>query len=1044
MKPTLTSTVKPTLALLALTLLAPLAALHAAEPPAASFTITDLRCGGQVEPLGIDDEELLLGWQIKGDRRGLRQTACRVLAASSPDLLADGKADLWDSGKIESDQSQWVKYSGKAPASAQRVYWRVEVWDGAGRKAVSKPSWFESGLLDPADWTAEWVESDPPALSNETVDLWANFIACVPKPFIQPQVPEWETFKREAIGKVIRSSAVLHKTFDLDRVPDAVRLYAASVGFYEVYLNGHRVGDAEFESTFGLHRVAPLYHVNAPPLYRVYDVANLLKTGRNEIRVKLARGRKGIEKHPNGYLTIEDAPQFILQVDAIQNGARRTLAATDASWKQAPGALLKESFALGEIFDGRRDELRRDLSPDDPAWKPVSLLDPKAKDAPQPLKALRWNFNPPERVVRKVKAVDVFSPAEGIWVFDLGELISGTFAWTEPEGMAAGDAVVFRQAIMLNRDGGTSTQFPWYPEGTKASVTDSARMIWRNDSYGTTGAEPISEFKKLHPEVTNAIFRAIHPTLIYLCTGKAGRSWRTSAMTHAFRYVEVVGLKKKPKAEDLTGLFIFSDVERIGGFECANPALNAWDERCRRAQLINTHGFLSDCWDREKSPWGADGISVAPSSYYFHEITGPIRKMASDSANSTRVNKQPPGVSSLAGWGLKATPPMVMPSWHKGTEKVPLVSPMWESMLIKLPWFQYLYRGDSRSARECFGAMMTFLRFYFPSNTEGPIYHEHMCDWLTYAQTYGQARQEYGGYHQRVMETALFYDIAGQAAVFAEMLNRHDEVAWLKTLQQTMRSLLMDKYWNKEKQTFGDDPKGIFNKYGTDSEDGWVGGCHAVSEEVRKILADGIARQIRERGHTINGYITFPLMLDLLADFDHADTVYAWFDGEKPHGIKAWMAAVPDGMPEWIYRKQPEQMGSFSHISFAPMNRWFYYGLGGLRPDAKNPGFKHLSLVPQVPRDLDHASIWHQSPYGRIESAWKKENGKLVWNVTVPPNTTATVSIPASSAETVTESGKPLAKSEGVKFTKIENGRALCELQSGTYRFESQLEKKQR
>ena len=120
-------------------LLALLAALHAAEPaplqpPAASVTVSDLRCGGQVEPLGIDDEELLLGWQIKGDTRGLRQTAYRVLAASSPDLLADGKADLWDSGKIESDQSQYPSRRGSRPGCLI-----LPIGRRSGSKAIRPP-----------------------------------------------------------------------------------------------------------------------------------------------------------------------------------------------------------------------------------------------------------------------------------------------------------------------------------------------------------------------------------------------------------------------------------------------------------------------------------------------------------------------------------------------------------------------------------------------------------------------------------------------------------------------------------------------------------------------------------------------------------------------------------------------------------------------------------------------------------------------------------------------------------------------------------------
>jgi alpha-L-rhamnosidase len=145
------------------------------------------------------------------------------------------------------------------------------------------------------------------------------------------------------------------------------------------------------------------------------------------------------------------------------------------------------------------------------------------------------------------------------------------------------------------------------------------------------------------------------------------------------------------------------------------------------------------------------------------------------------------------------------------------------------------------------------------------------------------------------------------------------------------------------------------------------------------------------------------------------------------------MATVPDGVPEAFYEKLKSRQGSISHGDFTQMNRWFYYGLGGLRPDIKHPGFKRFDLVPQVPSELDHAAIWHQSPYGRIESAWRKENGKLIWNVTVPPNTRGTVTLPANSLDGVTESGEPLTKAEGVSV--VDSTARSVLLHSGRYEF---------
>lgn len=263
--------------------------LRATEP----FAVTDLRCGGQVEPLGIDDDPLLLGWRIEGDGRGLKQLAYRVLVASSPDLLAEGKADLWDSGKVESGESQWVKYGGKAPGSARRVHWRVEVWPALSgvegptiESLVSKPSWFETGLLQPSDWTAHWIETDPAMVNDGATEQWADYAL-----FRNSGSEKVEEHKHKVLQHV-RANTILRREFTLDDVPVSARLRVTAKGFYTVFVNGERLDDFVFEPSFG--------YAKASDLVRVHDVTRLLKRGPNEVRVNLSRGRNGY-LHPNNH-----------------------------------------------------------------------------------------------------------------------------------------------------------------------------------------------------------------------------------------------------------------------------------------------------------------------------------------------------------------------------------------------------------------------------------------------------------------------------------------------------------------------------------------------------------------------------------------------------------------------------------------------------------------------------------------------------------------------------------------------------------------------
>ncbi|MEI6780904.1 MAG: hypothetical protein WCQ21_08305 [Verrucomicrobiota bacterium] len=132
----------------------PVAFLHAAE-------VANLRCEYRENPLGIDAAAPRLSWVMTSDRRGERQTAYRVLVASTPDLLAKDRGDLWDSGKVESDRSIQVEYAGKPLGSQMRCHWKVRVWAKDGKPCRwSKPAFWSMGLLEPSDWQARWIGFD--------------------------------------------------------------------------------------------------------------------------------------------------------------------------------------------------------------------------------------------------------------------------------------------------------------------------------------------------------------------------------------------------------------------------------------------------------------------------------------------------------------------------------------------------------------------------------------------------------------------------------------------------------------------------------------------------------------------------------------------------------------------------------------------------------------------------------------------------------------------------------------------------------------------
>jgi alpha-L-rhamnosidase len=130
---------------------------------------------------------------------------------------------------------------------------------------------------------------------------------------------------------------------------------------------------------------------------------------------------------------------------------------------------------------------------------------------------------------------------------------------------------------------------------------------------------------------------------------------------------------------------------------------------------------------------------------------------------------------------------------------------------------------------------------------------------------------------------------------------------------------------------------------------------------------------------------------------------------------------------------------SLNHCMLGHIEEWMYRGLGGLTVDPSGPGFKKIIIKPQIVGDLKWVECSYDSPYGKIVSNWKRDEQKLTMNITIPPNTTATVFVPAKDEASVTESGKPMAEAKGVKFLCMENNAAVYEVASGTYQFQSTL-----
>jgi alpha-L-rhamnosidase len=381
--------------------------------------LSQLRCEYLVNPHGIDERSPRLSWTMEANRRGARQTAYRLRVASCPEKLAAGEADLWDSGRVESNQTTHIVYAGKPLRSRDVCHWQVEMWDEAGHSAKSQPALWTMGLLEKSDWSAKWIAADPEIIRRDKEAIAQSLTDC-------------------------GTPALFRKEFDVPGPIKRATIYASARGIFELRANGQRIGKDVFapEWTDYDKRIH----------YRTYDVTALLKTGRNALGATLGdgwwSGYVGWQETRARYGSLENSLLAQLEVE-LADGQRITVN-TDGSWTCNTGPILFSDFMMGETYDARRERVGWDA----PNFSAKEWLAAREVAAPTvPLAAQRAE---PVRVVEQFTPLSVNEIQPGVFIFDLGQNIAG---WVRLKVKApAGTRITIRQGERLSPDGTLYTE----------------------------------------------------------------------------------------------------------------------------------------------------------------------------------------------------------------------------------------------------------------------------------------------------------------------------------------------------------------------------------------------------------------------------------------------------------------------------------------------------------------------------------------------------------------------------------------------------------
>ena len=838
---------------------------------ATATNIERIRCEYLKNPLGIDVATPRFTWEISADHNG-KQTACRLNVATSPQLLKCGKADIWKSGRVNTDISRMV-YQGPALQAHTRYYWQVEVWSN-GRKLTSEVASFETAKLSITDWhDAKWIS---------------------------------DTFDKE-----FRKAPLLRKSISLEEknIKNA-RLYVSGVGYYEFFINGAHVSDRKLEPGYT--------HFDKRVLYSTYDVTSMLQHGENVLAAELGNGWLNIQSL--SLWEFEKArwrmrPRMIAELRITYNDGTVQTIPTDRTWKTNSGACSFNNLYSGEVYDARLVH-KGWTTPgfDDKKWMP-------AIEVEAPAKILTSQQMPPIRVVREVKPVSMRKIDDYTYMYDMGENMTGVCR-IQVQG-PTGTCVTLAHGELIHDDG-TLNQ-------------GNIEIYFKREKNGLP--QHVDPFERIQTDT-------------YFLSGNGMETYEPRFTYHGFRYVEVTSTRPLTLTqESLTGLCMHTDVESVGNFACSNEILNKLVEASCNSYLGNLFSIPTDCPQREKNGWTADGYVGMDYGLLFYDGITVYEKWMNDFIDNQRERGDLSGIIPSSGWGYA--------DW---------IGPVWDAALFIIPNNLYKYYGDTRAIEKMWDTCVRYLQYLETREKDGKLTYG-IGDWVFY-----KAKTD-----THFTSTAFYWLDNVLMAKFAD-LTGHDGTKY-RAKADNLKELINNEWFDAEKKMYAN---------GTQAAQSVGLALGLVPEEHAQAVADNLVRMIRDNGHQLDfGMLGSKFVPAMLVKYGYADDAYKMIIRPEAPSWANWIHRGLTTLPEtWVLDKDFKD-ASLNHAFLGDISAWMMNSLAGINPNPKKPGFAGIIIRPQFIKGISWAKGEYRSVRGLIRSEWKREGNQIELNIIIPANTEA-------------------------------------------------------
>ncbi len=506
--------------------------------------------------------------------------------------------------------------------------------------------------------------------------------------------------------------------------------------------------------------------------------------------------------------------------------------------------------------------------------------------------------------------------------------------------------------------------------------------------------------------------RAAKCTDTYMLKGGSEEVYQPLFTFHGFRFVKLEGLAADPALDQVTGIVIHSAMAPTGTFTCSDSLINQLQHNIQWGQKGNFLDVPTDCPQRdERLGWTGDAQVFSMTAAFNFDVAAFYTKWMKDlTADQFENGRVPHVIPDVLNGGGGAT--------------------AWADASIIVPWTVYKVYGDKRILVDQYKSMKAWVEYMHKRAGDKNLWtgDEHFGDWLAFAtssSSYPGATTE-----KDLIATAYYAHSSRLLSQIAAILGKTEDAAFYANLSEAVKKAFIEEFVTKNGRVVSHTQTGYSLALAFD----------LLPENLKKNAAEYLAADVKKMGHLTTGFVGTPLLCQTLSDTGNDGLAFMLLNRKK---YPSWLYPVTQGATtiweRWDGQKpdgsfQDVGMNSFNHYAYGAIGEWLYKHVAGLDLDSQHPGYKHILFYPHPGGGLTTASVELKSMYGPVKSSWSLNQAQFTYEVTVPANSTATVTLPYADLAKVMLNQLPVS---GSKVCKAEqNGDVtIVQIGSGNYQF---------